>query len=129
MKILGVDYGLARVGTAISYGSLAEPLMILPNDAQLFANLNRLVNEHAAAQIVVGLSEAKMADQTRDFVAKWQTFLSLPIVFVDETLTSYQVQQYLRDAPAAKRRGPIDHYAAALILQTFLDDLATNTDF
>jgi RNase H-fold protein (predicted Holliday junction resolvase) len=52
-----------------------------------------------------------------------QTKLALPIHLVDETLSSQEVAERLEAAAASlkKRQGPIDHYAAALILEEFLD--------
>ena len=120
MKVLALDYGTVRVGVAISFASLAQPLLILPNDANLLANIVKLIQEHHISEIVVGLSENQMAQKTKRFVKDLQTVTTLPITFIDETLTSYQVHQWLRQAPVKKRRGPIDHFAAAVILENYL---------
>ena len=120
MKVLSLDYGTKRVGVAVSYASLAQPLMILPNDIYLIAKIEDLISQHHIHQIVVGLSENEMAKKTQNFVQQLQSVTSLPITFIDETLTSFQVHEWLKTASAKKRREPIDHYAAAVILENFL---------
>ncbi len=120
MKTLGIDYGTVRVGTAISYASLAEPLQIIPNNAQLFSNLEQIIKTHRVKQIVVGLSENQMAEKTRAFALALQEKTALPLFFNDETLSSYQIHQFIRQHQL-KRRPEIDHLSAAIILQNFLD--------
>lgn len=121
MKTLALDYGTKRVGLAVSYASLAEPLMILDNDEQLFKNILQLIQNHHIKQIVIGLSENEMAEKTRRFALLLQEKTPLPIYFNDETLSSYQVHQFLKLHRLKERQGPIDHLAAAVILQNFLD--------
>ncbi len=121
MKTLAIDYGTKRVGLAVSYASLAEPLMILDNDEQLFKNILQLIQNHHIKQIVIGLSENEMAEKTRRFALLLQEKITLPIYFNDETLSSYQVHQFLKLHRLKERQGPIDHLAAAVILQNFLD--------
>lgn len=121
MKTLGLDYGTKRVGVALSYASLAEPLLILENDDNLFNHLENLIHAHRIQQIVVGLSENDMADKTRRFAAILQEKTQLPLYFNDETLSSHQVHEFLKLHRLKQRQGPIDHLAAAVILQNFLD--------
>jgi putative Holliday junction resolvase len=48
---------------------------------------------------------------------------ALPVVFVDETLSSAAAEQALRAARTrARRAGDVDAMAAAIILQSFFDD-------
>ncbi|SRR5258708_18432878 len=122
-KILAIDYGTRRVGLAISQGTLAEPLMILANYPGLIEDLVRIVGEQHAEKIVVGISENEMAEKTKIFVAQLQKVLSLPVEMMDETLSSVTVHQKLAERHKGKKQysGPIDHYAAAEILQNYLD--------
>ncbi len=123
-RYLAIDYGTKRIGLALSKGSLAEPWQILPNDDQIFAQLKECCQQQKIDQIIVGLSEKEMAEKTKLFVKQLSTQLTLPVIFMDETLSSKQVQAKLiqAGAPLKKRQGPIDHYAAALILQNWLDE-------
>lgn len=123
---LGIDYGTERLGLAINHGSLAEPFKILVNDELMFGHLKNILGEQKIEQIVVGMSENKMAKKTQHFVSQLKKITHSPITFIDETLSSVLVKQKLIEAGVklSKRRGPIDHYAATLILQDWLDEHA-----
>jgi putative Holliday junction resolvase len=123
MKALGIDYGTRRVGIAVSYASLAQPLTILDNNDQLLPQLTHLLAEHHIKHIVVGISENRMARLTQEFVDKLRQITPISVTLIDETLSSHQVREYLKTAPAHKRTMPIVHLAAAVILQDFLDAL------
>ena len=123
MKILGIDYGRKRVGVAVSCACLAEPLLILENNPELFAHLQEIITAHRVQELVVGISEGEMAQVSLEFATKLQQQTGLRVHLVDETLSTHQVREYLRQLPAKKRRGRIDHYAAAVILQNYLDNL------
>lgn len=121
MKTLGIDYGTVRVGTAISYASLAEPLRILDQGPQLLAELANIIRQHKVQQLVIGVSENDMAAKSQAFAVIMREKFQLPVHLEDETLSSYQVHQFLKLHRLKDRRGPIDHLAAAVILQNFLD--------
>jgi putative Holliday junction resolvase len=119
---LAIDYGTKRIGVAVSGGSLAIPLEIVPNTDRAIARLQEIIAERAIEQLVVGLSEGAMAEQTRAFVSNLQKSIALPVHFADETLSSHAVHAKLRQAKSSKRREPIDHFAAAEFLQEWLDE-------
>lgn len=121
---LAIDFGTKRIGLAVNCGCLAEPYKILANDDYLFAQLKNILHEHKVEQIVVGISENKMAVKTKEFVKNFRKITKLSIKYADETLSSKIVQQKLVQAGVkmSKRRGPVDHYAAAVILQEWLDE-------
>lgn len=123
-KILGLDFGLERVGAALSFGTLAEPLAILDNNEQLLDRLRQLTADHRIDRIVVGMSENTMAAKTEEFAQQLAGQTGLPVEFEDETLSSVEVARLLAETRRGKRqhRGPIDHLAAALILQRYLDE-------
>ncbi|MCA9369667.1 MAG: Holliday junction resolvase RuvX [Pseudomonadales bacterium] len=120
-KTLAIDYGTKRVGVAVSRGTLAEPLLVVPNDDRVFITLLEVLAEHQIEQIVVGLSESAMAVKTKEFAAVLAKKTTVPIVFADETLSSQKVKAQLRFSKQSKRQGPIDHYAAAEFLGEWLD--------
>lgn len=133
--LLGIDYGLARIGLAVARVGLAEPLLVLENDLvssgevvrqmtigpRALKQLQTIIQQENIEEIVVGVSEAKMAEKILQFVDFLKTQLSLPINLVDETLSSYEVAEKLKDLPQKYRHGPIDHYAAAIILENYLE--------
>lgn len=122
---LAIDFGTVRVGLAVSRASLAEPLEIFPNDDKLLSRLYQLIQDQNIDQVVVGISEAEMAEKTKAFVAELNQVLNdaTPIEFADETLSSKETHQKMRAAGVKKqkRQAPIDHYAAASFLQDWLD--------
>lgn len=124
MKILAIDYGLKRVGVAVTRGTLAEPLVVIENDAALFDRLTAVIRDEKIEQIVVGISEGEMADLTREFAQDLEEAVGeIPIDFADETLSSKEVEERLRQKGIkhSTRTGPIDHFAAALILEEWLE--------
>ena len=127
MTLVGLDYGSKRIGVALARGSLAEAYTIIYNNADVFVNLQEIFRELQPDTIVIGLSENKMAAATKQFAQTLQNYTAVPIEFVDETLTSHDVHQYLINAPRKIKRAPIDHYAAALILENYLQDHEQNS--
>lgn len=123
-KIMALDYGRKRIGVAVSFGTLAEPLDIVLNNLQTINNLQQVVNKHHIQKILVGISEREMAQESQEFGTKIANILDLPVTFYDETLSSVQVKKKLHQKNKGKRqyKGDIDHYAAAIFLQNYLDE-------
>jgi putative Holliday junction resolvase len=122
--ILAIDFGTKRVGVAISRGSLAEPLTILPQNEGVFSALLKIFDAERVEKIVVGMSENEMAVKTAHFIEQLKTKTNLPLEIVDETLSSHTVQTNLKESGASLRvrQRPIDDRAAATFLQEYLDD-------
>lgn len=120
-KVIAIDYGTVRVGLAVNRGSLADPLLVLPNTEKLFPALLSVFAQEAVTLIVVGISENEMAEKTRLFIEKLRQHTSIPIIVTDETLSSKTVLQKLARVKKQKHSGPIDHFAAAEFLQEWLD--------
>lgn len=131
-NFLGIDYGTKRIGLAINVASLVEPLLVLDNqvnadqpiaDPALISQIGKICLEQKIDTIVLGYSEAQMAEKTKVFAQMLKDSINLPIVFADETLSSHEVGRRMKEAAFSlkKRQGPIDHYAAALILEDYLE--------
>lgn len=120
---LAIDFGTKRVGLALSKGTLAVPLVVLPNQDDLFDSIVSILKREEIKKIIVGLSENDMALKTRAFVEELKKHTDLPIVFSDETLSSQEVERRLQRQGIKKsvRSGPIDHFAAAIILEEWLE--------
>ncbi|MFA6814478.1 MAG: Holliday junction resolvase RuvX [Patescibacteria group bacterium] len=128
--ILAIDYGLARIGLAISYVGLAEPLKVIKNDLtaskliigdQALEEIKNIIEKEKVEKIVLGISEQEMAKKTLEFSEHLKSLFSLDVILVDEALSSYEVEQRLKELPKKNRRQAIDHYAAAIILENYLD--------
>jgi putative Holliday junction resolvase len=123
VRILALDYGSARTGVAVSdaSGTITRPLAVVDRVGTLagMGELVRLIAENAPGLIVVGLPvslDAREHDQARavrDFVARLEAAVTVPVVMYDERFTT---------KVAAQRggRAAIDARAAALILEDFL---------
>ena len=132
-RVLGVDFGQARIGLAISdeLGMLAHPLETLsakPVDAAT-KRIAQIARERDVAAVVIGLprhmsgaSGAAAAD-VNAFADKLRPLLHCAIVMWDERLTTTAAHRALRDAGKKTRatRGVVDQVAAQMILQGYLD--------
>ena len=132
-RILGVDYGRARVGIAVSdpLGVIARGVGVLARTPGLAAEVCRMAAEFDAVTVVVGMpltlrgEKGVMAREVDAFIGELERSCGLEVVTVDERFTSATAADTLIEmgVPKMKRRrkGLIDSMAAALILQDFLD--------
>lgn len=121
-NVLALDYGTKWVGVAVTAGELSQPLITLTNNEQLFSHLKEIVNRHQIKLIVVGGSEGEMLRITQNFAQDLSNFLHVPVKIIDETMSSKEAQSsvfWLKGK--LKRRRPLHHLAAAIILDTYLD--------
>lgn len=131
--LLGFDFGEKRLGVAVGETAtrLAHPVATIAGEATA-ARLDavaRLVAEWRPAGFVVGLprhadgAEHEVARLAAKFARRLEARFGVPVAFVDETLTSADAEMRLREAGAGARpRGGLDALAAALILQSYLDE-------
>jgi len=135
VKHMGIDYGLARTGLAISdpEGRLVFPVTTLRmadyvnRKAFLAALATKIVAEGAEA-VVVGLpllddgTDSLSTRQVRNAVARLQRRVSLPFFFMPELLSSEEAWIDLREAglKRSKRHSVLDQQAAVRILSSFL---------
>jgi putative Holliday junction resolvase len=117
MKILGIDYGRKKIGLAISEGSLAEPWKVIRGD-DLIDQMKKILAQGAFDKVIVGISGGTMAVEQESFAR------SLGAETFDETLTTKEAQRLSQEAGISrkKRREMEDAFAAAIILQNYLDN-------
>jgi putative pre-16S rRNA nuclease len=137
---LGVDVGKVRVGVALSDpdGILASPLVTVPRDMGAaadsvpadIAELVRLVREHEAVQVVVGLpvrldgSEGTAAIDIRAYAERLARAVGhVPVVLADERMSTVVASRRLaeRGVRGKRQRAVVDQAAAVEILQSWLD--------
>ena len=133
--ILGLDIGDARTGVAISdeLGVAAHPLCTIQRKSRkaVLAELEELVTAHKVEQIVVGLplqldgETGTQAHKVKKFAEKLAQQVKLPIVFWDESFTTFEASQILRRTKKRRKRRKqvIDQIAAVLILEGYLGEL------
>ena len=131
-RLLGIDFGLTRIGIAISDERkiIATALgSVKAKDKPLNALENLLAKYSSIEAIIVGLplllngQEGDMALRAREFAALLESHFQVPIIFWDERLSSAQVERFLIECGVnRKKRAQIsDGQAAALILQDYLN--------
>lgn len=117
-RYLGIDYGRAQVGLALATSPLAEPLYSVSLEKAV-STINQLVLDHQVDVLVFGLSEGPIGEETKEFAKQFEA--SIEIDFVDETLSTQDAQKSLRHKKKSVRRGADHHFAAAILLQQYLD--------
>ena len=124
MRLLGIDYGRAKVGLALSQGMLAEPVKVIryEGEDELTQQIREIVEKEAVEKIVVGVSEGKSEQEARQYGEKLKS-LGVEVVFFDETLSTVSAQELAREAgmKRKKRKALEDAIAAAVMLQSYLD--------
>ena len=139
MRVIGFDYGLRRIGVAVSdaSGTLARPLTVLtpsgggtPGLAAMCTEVSRLAGEDdGLGLIVLGLprrldgSATEMTAAVLALEAPLRARTGLPVVYQDERLSSHEAESRLavNERDWRKRKANLDAAAAAVILQDYLD--------
>ncbi len=125
MKYLGVDFGLRRVGLAISEGVLASPLHIVEgkNLADLASKITEFAKKGEFDKVIVGMPEGETGKATQKFVKILQKN-KLDVEVADETLSTQNAAHLMIEMGIPKiKRAKNDAQAAAQILQNYLDEL------
>lgn len=136
-SILAIDYGLKRVGVAVSDPEriFAFPCEVIENKGfdSLFLKINDLILEKEADLVLVGMpynmyksnsdtTKNEMEKQVETFVNKLKISIKIPVQTVDERLSSFSAEEKLKEAgiSAKKSKKYIDSEAARLMLEEFL---------
>lgn len=131
-RILGIDYGDARIGVAISdpTRTIARPLEVIePGKVDPVERIAEIVKEYDVKLIILGLpklmsgEEGEMAAKVREFMQKLKDRTDLEIRLVDERFTSKIAERELRKRKVkpSREKKKVDLYAASLLLQEYLD--------
>lgn len=144
-RVLAIDYGTRRIGVAIGDDAtrLAGPLDMLEGlgDSAAVNRIADLVRREAVDRVVVGLplhmdgSPSPQTRRTVAFVRALQQALAVPVLAVDERLSSFaageslvEQQQRGRRLTRDQKKRRIDALAATHILQGYLDGGANPID-
>lgn len=137
-KILAIDWGTKRIGVAISdeTQTIAIPLPTLTVNSLkgVLYKLRKIIDKEKVLIILLG-SPKKLDGTTSPSNEKAKKFgfklispyikrkRKIRLLFVDETLSSWEARQILRELgePIDKESGRIDQIAAASLLQDYLD--------
>lgn len=131
-KIMGIDYGDARTGVAISdlLCSIVGTTYVVPsrNTEKAIADIVKLAKENMVGEIVVGLpknmdgTEGARAELCREFADKLKEATRLPVSMWDERRTTVEAHNILsqHNYHGKKRKNTVDAVAASLILEGYL---------
>lgn len=131
-KIMGIDYGDARTGVAISdlLCSIVGSTYVVPsrNTEKAIADIVKLAKDNMVGQIVVGLpknmdgTEGPRAELCREFAEKLKEATGLPVDMWDERRTTVEAHKILsqHNYHGQKRKNTVDAVAASLILEGYL---------
>lgn len=132
-KIMGIDYGDARTGVAISdlLCSIVGSTCVVPsrNTEKAIIDIVKLAKDNMVGEIVVGLprnmdgSEGPRAELCREFAEKLKEATGLPITMWDERRTTVEAHNILSEHNyhGKKRKNTVDAVAASLILEGYLN--------
>ena len=132
MRIMGVDYGDARTGIAVSdlLCSIVGSTTVIHsrNQEKTLLQIQTLVKEKEVGEIVVGLpknmdgTEGSRAQLCREFAEKLKVATGLPVDMWDERRTTVEAHNILsqHNYHGKKRKNTVDAVAASLILEGYM---------
>ena len=131
-RIMGIDYGDARTGVAISdlLCSIVGTTYVVPSRVRenAVADIVRLARDNDVGTIVVGLpknmdgTEGSRATLCREFAEVLREATGLEIAMWDERRTTVEAHNILSEHNyhGKKRKNTVDAVAASLILEGYL---------
>ena len=135
MRILGIDYGDARVGVALSdpMGWTASELPQLKGGDMeaVCGEIEKIVKEYGVEKIVLGYPKnmngtiGPRGELSEQFKAVLEENLGLPVILWDERLTTVSAANVMNttNVRGKKRKNRLDSLSAALILENYLHTL------
>lgn len=137
--VMAFDFGEKRIGVAVGETmlKLAHPLVTIKaeENAVKFEQIGALIREWRAQLLVVGLpmhlnGEPHLLTQlAKKFAQRLEGRFNLPVVMVDERLSSAEAAQSLQASgiTGLQQKAMLDQVAAQTILQSYFDNMLLNT--
>ena len=137
MRMLGIDYGEARVGTAITDElnitvQGLETIQRNNSDKIVLKRLDEIFEKYEVDTIVVGMplnmngTMSERAKITEQFIHKLKCkYNKMKIDTMDERLTTVEAHRTMNflDVKKTKKRGIVDTISAVYILETYLEKM------
>lgn len=122
--ILGIDIGKSKTGIARAQGKFTEPLTVIheKNIEELVKKIKGIAKEVRAEKVIVGIPEGDIEIYAKEVAQKLEN-LGVSTILWDETLTTKDAQEKAIEAgiPQKRRKSFEDAFAAAVMLQSYLD--------
>ena len=126
-RIIGLDWGLHRCGVAISDENrgfvFVRPQIYVKNSDELIQKILDIIMADNISGIVVGLplhsdgSDSDTTKMVREFARLLSIQTELPIIFVEENLTSAAAQEEIGRKSITKIKQELDSVSAKIILE------------
>lgn len=126
-RILGLDWGARRCGVAVSDEKrdfvFIRPQINIKNQNELLDAVLRLISEEKAVGLVMGLplhadgSDSETTVQVKAFANNLSEHTNLPIIFIEENLTSTMAEQEMGQKSWVKKKSELDSMSAKIILE------------
>ena len=135
MRTLGLDYGSKTVGVAVTdpLGLTAQGVEIIRRQKEnhlrkTYQRIRELCEQYDVEKIVLGLplnmddTMGDRAEKTLEFKKELERRLSVPVLLVDERLTTVEAIEIMDDAgiKVSEREKYVDMIAATIILQDYM---------
>lgn len=139
-RILAIDYGVRRVGIAVSdplrISAQSLPTIIVTGRDHLLSTLDKIVGEKNVTEIVIGMpfnlkgEKSAAAQKVEQFAQHLKSRFQLPVHLWDERWTSIAAHRTIHEfgKSPSRHKEKVDQISALLILQSFLDYLSANAD-
>jgi len=130
-QVLGFDFGEKRIGVASgqSITCSSNPITTLDstNNKPDWAAIEALISEWKPDALIVGLpfyldgSKSEMTKRAEKFSRQLEGRFHLPTYTHNEALSSFEAEQFLQDKKKQHNKQDIDKIAAAIIVQSWLE--------
>lgn len=125
--ILGVDFGLSKIGLAIADNEtkMAFAIYTLANDKFFLGRLKEIIQDKCVKTIVIGMTEhqkdEKSAEEKIAFAKMVERETGVQIVFQEEMFTTKMAQANIKMRGGRDIARMDDQESARIILQSWLD--------
>lgn len=133
-RIMGIDYGEARTGIAVSdlLGFTAQGIETIEhgaNEKKLLNRISELISEYHIEKIVIGypfnmnFTKGPRAEKTDRLIEKLINHFHIEVIKMDERLTTVAAHRTMHDLSLSKekKKKVVDTISAQYILQMYLD--------
>ena len=132
-RILGIDWGLRRCGIAVCDENrdfvFARPQLYIKSQDELIQKITDFVCDEKISGVVIGLplhsdgSDSDTTKMVREFANALDGAIDLPIIFIEENLTSATAQEEIGRKSISKIKAELDSVSAKIILENAISML------
>jgi putative Holliday junction resolvase len=132
-RVLAIDYGMRRIGLAISdpLKIIATPLdtLVIHDFDNGIQQMRDVIESHDIEKIIMGYPIGTSGDKTEQtilvdkVIEHLQSTTKIPIIIWDERYTSLQAKSIMlqKGQKVRNNKGMVDQLAARIMLQEYLD--------